>query len=529
MVEKLVHEAVAAGAIGVGGDGVVRFTHPLLASAVYFDMPSDRRRAVHLELAALVEDLEQRARHLALATSTPDATIADVVERAAEAAAARGAPDAAALLAAEAERLTPPVDGTARVRRAFAGAGFLIEAGDFAEARSLLNPLLDSNSPAAVRSEALVMRSETEYRDRARLRAFLQEAIDTAPDLRVRWQAWIRYAEHGGFISADARTAAESAREARRIALELKDPPLIAASTAALAYYDAARGIHDIEFGEDELVDAAHLPRAAPWQITPAVSVGGRLLWAGELDRAREVLRQEYDDLVRQGRVSMLPLQLMRPLSDLEWRAGRWAEAERYAYEARAILEDGFLGIAHAVSASQIIVAGSLGRVDEARELASSGLRGAEQFEDVNFIRIRWALGHVELAAGDPQLPWTALESLPQALDAFGVNEPGWQPILPDVIEALVSVGRVDEAEIVLQQLERQAAALEHLGRHRQLSGLAPCCSSPGNGRTKQQAPPSRLPRHSPISASRSTAHVRSLPRAPRDVARVSAVWPPSC
>ena len=53
---------------------------------------------------------ERRARHLALATSTPDATIADVVERAAEAAAARGAPDAAALLAAEAERLTPPVD-----------------------------------------------------------------------------------------------------------------------------------------------------------------------------------------------------------------------------------------------------------------------------------------------------------------------------------------------------------------------------------------------------------------------------------
>ena len=43
----------------------------------------------------------------------------------------------------------------------------------------------------------------------------------------------------------------------------------------------------------------------------------------------------------------------------------------------------------------------------------------------MNFIRIRWALGHVELAAGDPTAALDSLESLPQALDAFGVNEPG--------------------------------------------------------------------------------------------------------
>ena len=51
------------------------------------------------------------------------------------------------------------------------------------------------------------------------IRAYLQEAIDIAPDPRVRWQAWMRYAQQGGWISArSARTAAESAREALRIA-----------------------------------------------------------------------------------------------------------------------------------------------------------------------------------------------------------------------------------------------------------------------------------------------------------------------
>ena len=96
--EALVDAAVLAGAIGVGDDDVVRFTHPLLGSAVYYDMPPSRRRAVHREAAGLVDNVEQQARHLALATSAPDDAIADVVERAAAAAAERGAPDAAAAL-----------------------------------------------------------------------------------------------------------------------------------------------------------------------------------------------------------------------------------------------------------------------------------------------------------------------------------------------------------------------------------------------------------------------------------------------
>ncbi len=245
------------------------------------------------------------------------------------------------------------------------------------------------------------------------LRAYLQEAIDIAPDPRVRWQALMRYAQQGGWISGDLPTAAESAREALRIAGELGDPPMIAAATAALAYYEACRGHHEIEFGVAELARSEHLPRAAPWQITPAVSVGARLLWAGELDRAREVLRREYDTLVRQGRMLMLPLHVMSTLSDVEWRAGRWAEAEAYADEARAILEDALPGGAHVLACAQVMVAVSLGRADEARELGEANLRTAERYEDVNVLRLRWALGHVALASGDP---------------AAAAEELGWLP-----------------------------------------------------------------------------------------------------
>jgi DNA-binding NarL/FixJ family response regulator len=462
-VDALLHEAVSARAIAVGNDGIVRFTHPLLGAAVYFGMSPGRRHALHLDIAVLVDDLEQQARHLALGTTSPDEAIADVVERAAEAAAARGAPDAAALLAAEAVRLTPLDDEQARVRRTFLGAGYLMEAGDLPEAQTRIEPLLDPSLPPAVRSQALVFSADTARTVGLDKRlANLQEAIDIAPDPRVRWQAWMRHAQVGGWISCDLRTAAESASEALSIAVEVDDHALVAAASAALAYYDACRGHQEIEFGIAQLAGSEHLPRAAPWQITPAVSVGARLLWAGELDEARDVLRREQDTLVRQGRMLMLPLHVMALLSDVEWRAGRWADAEAYADEARAILEDALPGAAHTLAVVQVIVAASLGRADEARERGATDLRTAELIGDANIFRLRWALGHIALASGDPVAAAQELDGLPQALRAFGMAEPGWHPILPDVIEALVAVGRLDEAETVLQQLEQQAAALEH-------------------------------------------------------------------
>ena len=49
--EALVDDAVAAGAIAVGADGVLRFTHPLLAAAVYSEISTGKGRALHLQVA----------------------------------------------------------------------------------------------------------------------------------------------------------------------------------------------------------------------------------------------------------------------------------------------------------------------------------------------------------------------------------------------------------------------------------------------------------------------------------------------
>ena len=87
-------------------DSRVRFAHPLLASICYERAPVWKRRAVHRALAAVVTDLEERARHLALAAEGPDVAVASELDRAAEQAAGRGATAAAADLCELAAGLT---------------------------------------------------------------------------------------------------------------------------------------------------------------------------------------------------------------------------------------------------------------------------------------------------------------------------------------------------------------------------------------------------------------------------------------
>ena len=99
--------AERAEALTVGDDGIVRFTHPLIASSVYDEATPQRRRDLHAEAAGLVTGPEARARHLALAAVGPDAAVAAVLDEAAQRASARGSPDAAAELAERARELTP--------------------------------------------------------------------------------------------------------------------------------------------------------------------------------------------------------------------------------------------------------------------------------------------------------------------------------------------------------------------------------------------------------------------------------------
>jgi predicted ATPase len=82
--------AEAADVVRVTSDDRIEFTHPLFASAVYASTPVETRRDLHRRLAERVEDVEERARHLALAAPGRDEAVAAALEAAAAEARGRG-------------------------------------------------------------------------------------------------------------------------------------------------------------------------------------------------------------------------------------------------------------------------------------------------------------------------------------------------------------------------------------------------------------------------------------------------------
>ena len=87
--DDVLSPAVDAAIVRIENARVV-FTHPLLAAEAYDNAGPAKRRDVHKRLARLVDDLEERARHLALAADAPDEVVATALEKAAVHAKARG-------------------------------------------------------------------------------------------------------------------------------------------------------------------------------------------------------------------------------------------------------------------------------------------------------------------------------------------------------------------------------------------------------------------------------------------------------
>lgn len=451
-VATLVEEAVLAQTVVVGADGLIRLAHPLYASVIYFGMSPTHRGALHGRLAGVVDSGEERARHAALATAEPDAATAAFVEAAADDACARGALDAAAALADEAARLTPPGDGDARRRRSLAAARWLVETSEFDAARMRLDALVSETLTDDLRTEALLLRAECELGDRRLLVRLLREACDSAPDPHQRWHALIRLAHHEGWVSGDAQLAARLAGEALDAGIQLDEAPLVALASAALGYYEAARGrvATLVEAGKP-----ARSPRMQWWQIDADLSLGVRLMWAGELERARAALRQGFERHVRAGREAHAGFVLCS-LAELEWRAGEWDRAELHAREATERLGD-----VNPTAFPRALVAASRGRVEEAYALTENVLAwAARNDERVAPPRFQWLLGLLELSRGDAGRASAALSEAQGLLDAAGIREPAYLPVLPDLAEALVSLGRLDEADAALHRLSH--AAVRH-------------------------------------------------------------------
>ena len=100
--------------------------------------------------------------------------------------------------------------------------------------------------------------------------------------------------------------------------------------------------------------------------------------------------------------------------------------------------------------------------MDAARSDAEEGLRQCLRNEDIlDATCHRAVLGFLELSLSNPIAAMERLEPVLVFLDEMGSPEPGIIPVAPDAIEALVAVGRLEEAEALLVRLERQGRTLD--------------------------------------------------------------------
>jgi DNA-binding CsgD family transcriptional regulator len=458
--ESALGEAIAAGAVALGPDGIVRFTHPLLASAVYDAIPPARRAEVHTRLANASSDIEERARHLALATREPDVEVARLLDRAAAHARARGAPDAGAELAEQAVRLTPAADVEACENRMLAAAEFLLDL-DVPASTRVLDELLAAGVSGPRRAQALLLRYQTEH-DFRRSGPFAQEALEHAEgDRALRVRALIVLSRHAVYLN-DPVTSVSLAHRALAEAEQLQEPALLAETLAATALRSAAAGQPEPALADRALALAAEHGSARIGVPIPAHVLALERWLDGKLAEARELMAESLDATVRSGRERDRWV-ILTTLVRLELESGNWEIAERYFQAAEGLAFDAndrsAVGIMPSLAG---LIATLRGRVVEARRRISEAIHYGESFHDSSLVRSsRTALGFLELSLGEPADAWQTLSEPPAALElrfpTYGFPEP-----MPNAVEALVALGRADDAEALLARFD---ARWPHQGR----------------------------------------------------------------
>jgi ATP/maltotriose-dependent transcriptional regulator MalT len=460
-VVPLLESAESNGFLVVGDDLEVRFSHPLVGSAVYGRMSPLARRTLHARLAEVAADPDLRARHLALSTDEPDAEVARLLEEAAGRAGGRGAHDAAAELAGESLRLTPPGDAEARRRRATAEIDALAAAGEVGRARALADDLVAALPAGSSRGEALVQRFQLVDEESPASEALLLQALEDASDDDLLRSRVLRdLAGLLGWELGDMRRAIPAAREALELAESLADPELEMLTAATLSHLEAVAGAP-----RPDLVE-----RAASLQAqvgSPANVIGPRTLrakqifWAGDLEAAKAEFEAILEDVVRHGNEFRRPFGLYDVVL-AECAAGELAEARRLVDEALEAARDSEDVYAENWLLYPVgLVDAWLGRAEEARATASRLLERARARASRSLIvRALSVRGFVALSENDAQAAAGELVEAADLLESMGYSHPGAFPVLPDAVEALVASGDADAAEARLERLEREAAAV---------------------------------------------------------------------
>lgn len=456
--------AVDAGVVVIRR-GSITFLHPLLAGVLYAQAPGTDLRELHRRLAHLVQDPEERARHLGLSAVAPDEGLAAAIALGGSSAARRGAPDVAAALFEKAARLTPGDSHDAAALRLLDAADQHIALRELAQARRLLDEAVASVPAGVIRARALhgIGRVVMFEEGGEAMTAALLEALPHAGD-----DLALMVALEGDLVFArtqvgDPAGSLQHARAAYAAAERSGRDELLAEALDQLcmAEFVGGNGV------PKELLDRAvnldqRLERGAragnPGLVSGRFLLAMVLKWTNRFDEARRILKSHIAAMTDRADEGSLDTALFY-LGELELWAGNWNAVAGICATAEELQMR--TGLPVVVGRKELLIgllACARGDIDAAR---SACRRYAEHVgsapDPPGLLRTFGIFGRLELSMRH------ASEAAEQLMHAVAIeSRAGYDPavlrVLHDAVEALIEAGRQAEAESHLLRLEAQGA-----------------------------------------------------------------------
>jgi DNA-binding CsgD family transcriptional regulator len=451
--------AVLTRVVETHGDEI-RFAHPLLAAGALETVDPRRRREIHAALAERLEHPEARAWQLAASVDRPDEEIASALEAAAQTARARGAPRPAALLLDRARELTPADLGADAIRRGADAAFLHFEAGDShraeAQLRELVAPL--SASPERARALAVLARIRLYEAPSEARELFLQvieESGDDRPTLAIAHEGvaacsvWMYERFDEALSSSDialslAYDLGDDALTADILMTRLGAETLLGRDTAP-AFADRALALQS-SAAELRVLDQ------------PLVALAEYWTWVDEQVRARDTLIELMNRADELGDENARPFlfflrgQAECALGDLETALTASREAQDAAEQSGQPLFEA-LGLA-----LECMVLATMGRTEEATR-AADRLQAVGSDHLVRLIQFA-GMGHLDYSRGRPAEAVEDLEPCVAFARREQIIEPGATRFVVDHVEALIELGRGQDALELLSWYEGNARRL---------------------------------------------------------------------
>ena len=460
---EAVEEAEAASTLLALRDGHIEFVHPLARASIYHSASPADRRAAHRALASVmtgVDDADRRAWHLAGAAAEWDAVAADALEAAARRARESSGYSAAALAWAESGRLTE--DEGARAGRLFQAADNAWLGGQAEDAEELLRAARKLAGDE-LRIEIDTLGGHIAMRRGAVLEGYrtlvaAAEAIEPRDRLKaIRILADAAISTFGAGNPEDMLVAAQRAMELLRPG----DPP-DAGIFARVAYGVLAILAGRGDDGPRHLHESVPLFSRLPDDSTDPLLVmcaGLTGLFLREAEAGRDLLDRALVQARDRAPTAALPVVLFMLARDA-FATNRWPFARAMYEDAMRVARETtqLTWLAGPVSGLAWLDALE-GRADVCRANAAEGLQLSETL-GLGLYRA-WAmiaLGMLELGLGHPDEALRRLSDCESFLQQISITDPDLSPA-PDIVEALVRLGRDGEAREVAGRYAAAAAA----------------------------------------------------------------------